>query len=61
MPLVCPIDNFHNLLSAYHLPYSRILGGLAALVIAPRPGDIGRAGFAPKWIFIFPPLPIRQG
>lgn len=30
----------------YHLPYSRIQGGVAALVIDPVPGDIGLAVFA---------------
>jgi hypothetical protein len=51
MPLVCQIDNFHNTLSPYtlyHLPYSRIQGGIAALVIDPQPGDIGLAVFAKR-------------
>lgn len=30
----------------YHLPYSRIQGGRAALIIDPEPGDIGIAVFA---------------
>lgn len=30
----------------YHLPYSRVQGGIAALIIDPIPGDIGLAVFA---------------
>lgn len=48
-PLVCQIDGFGNSLDPVELfkvPYSRIQGGIAALVIDPVPGDVGLAVFA---------------
>lgn len=46
LPLVCQLDAFDNTLQPvelFKLPYSRIQGGVAALVIDPVPGDIGIA------------------
>lgn len=48
IPLVCQIDGWGNAIKQaviYRLPYSRIQGGVAALVIDPVPGDIGIAIF----------------
>ncbi|MDR1396854.1 MAG: hypothetical protein LBJ14_03905, partial [Desulfarculales bacterium] len=50
-PLVCQTDAYNNTLppaTLYHLPYSRVQGGKAALVIDPAPGDIGLAVFAKR-------------
>ena len=49
LPLVCQTDPDNNTLepvTLYHLPYSRIQGGVAAVVIDPVVGDIGLAVFA---------------
>lgn len=51
LPLVCQTDADHNTLppsTLYRLPYSRIQGGVAALVIDPEPGDIGIAVFTKR-------------
>lgn len=48
-PLVCQRDGFGNTLpptSIPRLPYTRIQGGVAALIIDPMPGDVGIAVFA---------------
>lgn len=48
-PLVCQVDGFGETLDPaelFKVPYSRIQGGVAALVIDPVPGDIGLAVFA---------------
>lgn len=48
-PLVTQKDGNGNMIGVselYHLPYSRIQGGVAALVIDPLPGDMGIAVFA---------------
>lgn len=50
-PLVCQTDANNNTLppaTFYHLPYSRIQGGIAALVMDPQPGDIGLAVFTKR-------------
>lgn len=50
-PLVCQTDAYNNTLkpaTLFRLPYSRIQGGIAALVIDPVPGDIGIALFAKR-------------
>ena len=51
LPLVCLTDARDNALTPatlYRLPYSRIQGGVAALVIDPVPGDIGLAVFTKR-------------
>lgn len=51
MPLVCQTDADNNALppaTIFRLPYSRIHGGVAALVIDPVPGDIGLAVFCKR-------------
>lgn len=51
MPLVTQIDAFDNAVQPaplYHLPYNRVQGGRAALIIDPVPGDIGLAVFAKR-------------
>ena len=48
-PLICQTDAYGETLDPvelFELPYSRIQGGVAALVIDPMPGDIGLAVFA---------------
>lgn len=50
-PLVCQTDNENNVIpptTFYHLPYSRVQGGKAALVIDPIVGDIGIAIFTKR-------------
>lgn len=50
-PLVCQTDADGNTLppsTIYRLPYARLQGGRAALVIDPVPGDIGLAVFAKR-------------
>lgn len=50
-PLVAQTDGFDNAIppnNLFRLPYSRIQGGIAALVIDPVPGDIGIAVFAKR-------------
>ncbi len=50
-PLVCQLDASGNALppaEIARLPYSRIQGGIAALVMDPQPGDIGLAVFAKR-------------
>ncbi len=49
LPLVCRLDNWdrtHRPATIFHIPYSRIQGGSAALIIDPQPGDIGIAVFS---------------
>lgn len=51
MPLVCQTDAYNNTLptsTIFHLPYSRVQGGIAALVIDPSIGDIGIAIFVKR-------------
>lgn len=51
LPLVCDTDAENNVVqptTLYRLPYSRIQGGIAALVIDPVPNDIGLAVFLKK-------------
>lgn len=51
LPLVCRTDGWNNTVrpaTLFRLPYSRIQGGVAALVIDPVPGDIGLAVFAKR-------------
>lgn len=51
LPLVSQTDAWDNALpttTLYRLPYSRIQGGVAALVIDPIPGDIGLAVFCKR-------------
>lgn len=51
LPLVCQTDAWNNALppaTLYRLPYSRIQGGVAALIIDPEPGDIGIAVFTKR-------------
>lgn len=48
-PLICQTDSYGETLDPvelFHVPYSRIQGGVAALVIDPIPGDVGLAVFA---------------
>ena len=48
-PLVCQVDGFGETLDPaelFRVPYARVQGGVAALVIDPVPGDIGLAVFA---------------
>ena len=48
-PLVCQVDGFGETLDPaelFRVPYARVQGGIAALVIDPVPGDIGLAVFA---------------
>lgn len=48
-PLVCRLDSRNNAVPSselFQIPYSRVQGGKAALVIDPMPGDIGLAVFA---------------
>ena len=48
-PLVCQVDGFGETLDPaelFRVPYARMQGGVAALVIDPVPGDIGLAVFA---------------
>ena len=48
-PLVCQVDGFGETLEPaelFRVPYARVQGGVAALVIDPVPGDIGLAVFA---------------
>lgn len=48
VPLVASMDALGNTIdpaTIYHLPYGRLQGGVAALVIDPIPGDIGIAVF----------------
>lgn len=55
LPLVAQVDGAGNVLPmvAYHrLPYSRIQGGKNALVIDPRPGDMGWAVFCQRDITV---------
>lgn len=45
-PLVSQLDAYGNALPQvplYHLPFSRVQGGIAAIVIDPTPGDLGFA------------------
>ncbi|MCC8189696.1 MAG: hypothetical protein LIP77_03525, partial [Planctomycetes bacterium] len=45
-PLVCQVDSFNQRIepvNMFRLPYSRLQGGVAAVVIDPVPGDIGIA------------------
>lgn len=45
-PLVCQVDNYGSIIAPvemFRLPYMRVTGGVAALVIDPQPGDIGIA------------------
>lgn len=47
-PLVCQTDGFGEVLAPaelFQLPYMRVQGGIAALVVDPVPGDIGLAVF----------------
>lgn len=49
LPLIESYDGFGNAISSqtiFHVPYSRIQGGVAALIIDPVPGDIGLAVFS---------------
>lgn len=49
LPLVTFVDGSGQAVqpvTLYHLPYSRVQGGIAALVIDPAPNDIGLAIFA---------------
>lgn len=49
LPLVGTYDGKKNYVAPvtlYHLPYSRIQGGAAALIIDPKPGDKGLAVFS---------------
>ena len=51
IPLVCQTDAWGNAIpqtTLYRLPYARIQGGIAALVIDPEPGDIGIAIFTKR-------------
>lgn len=51
LPLITQIDAFDNAVQPsplYHLPYMRVQGGRAALIIDPIPGDIGLAVFAKR-------------
>ena len=51
LPLVCAIDAYGNAIKPveqFRLPYSRIQGGIAALVIDPVPGDIGLAVYTKR-------------
>lgn len=51
LPLVCQTDADNNTLqpaTLYRLPYSRVQGGVAALVVDPVPGDIGIAIFTKR-------------
>lgn len=51
LPLVCQTDAENNTLqptNLYKLPYSRLQGGIAALVIDPLPGDIGLAVYTKR-------------
>lgn len=51
LPLVCQTDGWNNVIepvTIYKLPYSRIQGGVAALVIDPVPGDVGLAVFCKR-------------
>lgn len=48
-PLVCQVDGFGETLDPaelFRVPYARVQGGIAALVIDPVVGDIGLAVFA---------------
>ena len=48
-PLVCQVDGFGETLDPaelFRVPYARVQGGVAALVIDPVPGDVGLAVFA---------------
>lgn len=48
-PLVCQVDGFGETLEPaelFRVPYARVQGGVAALIIDPVPGDIGLAVFA---------------
>ena len=48
LPLVCSIDAEGNTIDPtilYNVPYSRVQGGVAAIVIDPVPGDIGLCVF----------------
>lgn len=50
-PLVCQVDNFGEIIQPvenFKLPYSRVQGGIAAIVIDPEPGDIGIAVYAKR-------------
>lgn len=47
-PLVCQVDGFGETLDPaelFRVPYARVQGGIAALVVDPVPGDIGLAVF----------------
>jgi hypothetical protein len=49
LPLVCQTDAEGNAIgpaAVYSLPYMRLQGGKAAIVVDPEPGDIGLAVFA---------------
>lgn len=51
LPLVTQVDAFGNAVQPtplYHLPYRRVQGGRAALIIDPVVGDIGLAVFAKR-------------
>jgi hypothetical protein len=51
LPLVTQTDAWNNAIAPaalFHIPYARIQGGIAALVIDPVPGDIGVAVFAKR-------------
>lgn len=49
--LVCTVDAFNETLAPttqFKLPYSRLQGGIAALIIDPEPGDIGLAVYTKR-------------
>lgn len=51
LPLVCQTDAYNRAVepvTLFRLPYSRIQGGIAALVIDPAPGDIGLAVYTKR-------------